>query len=143
MLILSKTHFSDISTYAERSYPHECCGGIIGTRDGDNKRVLHVMPIQNNWVDIGDETTERRFMISSDDYQLLEQAATSRHCNLLGIYHSHPNQPAIPSQTDGAFAWPFFSYPIISVIDGVATEVLSYEFDTDSQLFSSEDILIQ
>ena len=50
---------------------------------------------------------------------------------LLGFYHSHPDHPAIPSKTDLKFAWPFFSYPIVSIKQGVFDTIRSYELIGD------------
>ena len=88
--------FNEISTHAESEYPHECCGGLIGTIDGDTKIVTQVVPIENNWEDTGDETKTRRFMITSDDYRQLERKASDENAQLLGFYHSHPDHPQSP-----------------------------------------------
>ena len=140
MLTLSKTLFNEISTHAEAEYPHECCGGLIGTIDGDTKIVTQVVPIENNWEDTGDETKTRRFMITSDDYRQLERKASDENAQLLGFYHSHPDHPPEPSGTDLKFAWPFFSYPILSVQKGVRDCMKSYELDLDSNRLVEEGL---
>ena len=142
MLTLSKTLFNEISTHAEAEYPHECCGGLIGTIDGDNKIVTQVVPIENNWEDTGDETKTRRFMITSDDYRQLERKASDENAQLLGFYHSHPDHPPEPSETDLKFAWPFFSYPILSVHKGVRDCMKSYELDLESNRLVEEGLSI-
>ena len=142
MLTLSKTLFNEISTHAEAEYPHECCGGLIGTIDGDNKIVTQVVPIENNWEDTGDKTKTRRFMITSDDYRQLERKASNENAQLLGFYHSHPDHPPEPSETDLKFAWPFFSYPILSVQKGVRDCMKSYELDLDSNRLVEEGLSI-
>ena len=140
MLTLSKTLFNEISTHAEAEYPHECCGGLIGTIEGDTKIVTQIVPIQNNWEDTGDETKTRRFMITSDDYRQLERKASDENAQLLGFYHSHPDHPPEPSKTDLKFAWPFFSYPILSVQKGVRDCMKSYQLDLDSNRFIEEGL---
>ena len=45
---------------------------------------------------------------------------------MLGIYHSHPNHPAKPSETDFKFAWPNLSYTVMSVQDGVTNIITSW-----------------
>ena len=140
MLTLSKTLFNEISTHAEAEYPHECCGGLIGTIDGDNKIVTQVVPIENNWEDTGDETKTRRFKISSDDYKELEKKASQLKMQLLGFYHSHPDHPPEPSETDLKFAWPFFSYPILSVMKGKAGEMKSFVLDVDAGVLIPEEL---
>jgi proteasome lid subunit RPN8/RPN11 len=142
MLILSKTLLSKIHKHAEAEYPHECCGAIIGELTENKKKVMHIEPIQNNWEDTGDETKTRRFMISSEDYKAMEQKAKALKMDLLGFYHSHPDHPPNPSETDLKFAWPFFSYPILSVMNGKADQLTSQSLDLSTDSFASEPIII-
>lgn len=60
---------------------------------------------------------------------MLEKKAMSDGVMLLGFYHSHPDHPPIPSETDLKFAWPFFSYPILAVKKGQFDTVKSYELN--------------
>jgi len=140
MLTLSITHLNKIKQHAESEYPHECCGAIIGVVDGEHKRVSHIEPIQNNWEDTGDETKTRRFMISGADYKAMEKKASEQKASLLGFYHSHPDHPPVPSETDLKFAWPFFSYPIITVKKGVAGDIKSYTLDLELNQLTEEEI---
>jgi len=113
--------------HAEADYPHECCGGLLGTFDGENKVVTKTVPLQNHWEDIPGEDKTRRFRVTPEDYKMLEGMAKSDGLMLLGFYHSHPDHPPIPSETDLTFAWPFFSYPILSIKKGVFDNIRSYE----------------
>ena len=61
---------------------------------------------------------KRRFEISGKDYMQAEKFALDNDVLLLGIYHSHPNHPAIPSEHDRVAALPYFSYVILSVTPG-------------------------
>ena len=140
MLILSRTLLAKIQQHAEAEYPHECCGAWSGNLDEDEKHITHIEPIQNNWEDTGDETKTRRFMISGDDYKAMEKKAVALNASLLGFYHSHPDHPPIPSDTDLKFAWPFFSYPIITVKKGSASEIKSYVLDLDLNQLTKEII---
>ena len=117
--------------YVEADYPHECCGGLLGTFDGEMKTVTDVIALDNHWDDIPGEDKTRRFRITPEDYKMLEKKATSDGVMLLGFYHSHPDHPAIPSKTDLKFAWPFFSYPIVSIKQGVFDTIRSYELIGD------------
>ena len=102
--------------------------------------LISTEKIINNWDDTGDETKTRRFMISSDDYRAMEKKATELNVSLLGFYHSHPDHPPEPSETDLKFAWPFFSYPIISVKKGSAAELKSFILDLDLNKLSEEPV---
>jgi len=58
---------------------------------------------------------------AQDDATLLAiQAQEAAGLDIVGIWHSHPDHPARPSETDRASAWPEWSYVIISLQrDGV------------------------
>jgi len=98
---------------AVNTFPDECCGFMFGTEDEKENRVIRDILVVNNSKP-GDKT--RRFQISPLDYMKGEQYAIDNNLILLGIYHSHPKHPAVPSETDRLSAQPFFSYLIISVL---------------------------
>ncbi len=127
MISISTTHLASMRAHAEADYPHECCGGLLGTFDGENKVVTKTVPLENHWEDIPGEDKTRRFRITPEDYKMLEATAKSDGRLLLGFYHSHPDHPPIPSKTDLKFAWPFFSYPILSIKGGAFESIKSYE----------------
>jgi len=52
---------------------------------------------------------------------------------LLGVYHSHPNHPAIPSEHDRVAAQPYFSYVIISVNETGIAEIRSWQMNDNLQ----------
>jgi proteasome lid subunit RPN8/RPN11 len=96
-----------IRRHGEETYPHECCGALVG-RDG---RVEAAVALPNTT----DEGPRRRFLVRPSDYRQAEQRARDLGAELLGFYHSHPDHPARPSQYDLDHAWPTFSYVIVSV----------------------------
>ena len=97
---------------AVNTFPDECCGFLFGREETDGTRlVLDILVVDNSKQ--GDKT--RRFEISPLDYMTAEQHALDHDWTLLGIYHSHPKHPAIPSEHDRKAAQPYFSYVIISV----------------------------
>jgi proteasome lid subunit RPN8/RPN11 len=99
---------------ALNSFPDECCGFLYGREEHDGTRVVLDMLVVDNSKE-GDKT--RRFEISPLDYMTAEQHALDHDWSLLGIYHSHPKHPAIPSEYDRVAAQPYFSYVIISVLE--------------------------
>ncbi|MBX7181313.1 MAG: M67 family metallopeptidase [Bacteroidia bacterium] len=96
---------------ALRTYPFECCGFVFG-QEVNEIRYLHTIQVVENAKE-GDQT--RRFEISSSDYLKAEKYALDHDLLLLGVYHSHPNHPSIPSEHDRKVAQPYFSYLILSV----------------------------
>ena len=96
-----------IRRHGEETYPHECCGALVGRGDA----VTDAVALPNTT----EEGPRRRFLVRPSDYRLAEQRATELGGELLGFYHSHPDHPAKPSQYDLDHAWPTFAYIIVSV----------------------------
>ena len=112
---------------ALNTFPDECCGFLFGREERDGTRlIIDILVVDNSKQ--GDKT--RRFEISPTDYLTAEQHALDHDWALLGIYHSHPKHPAIPSETDRLSAQPYFSYVIISVMDANAGSPLRESKDT-------------
>ncbi|MBC7830385.1 MAG: M67 family metallopeptidase [Chitinophagaceae bacterium] len=118
------------------TFPDECCGFFYGEEDSVGNRIVKEILVVNNTKE-GDR--RRRFEISPKDYLRGEQFASQRNLQLLGVYHSHPNHPAIPSEQDRIAAQPYFSYIIISVLDNNTTHMRSWRLN-DSFQFEEEEI---
>ena len=118
---------SAIRQHGQETYPHECCGALVG-RDG---AVTAVVALPNTT----DEGPRRRFMVRPSDYQLAERRATELGGELLGFYHSHPDHPARPSQYDLDHAWPTFAYIIVAVATGVAGDMTVWYLQEDRSRF--------
>ena len=84
----------------------------------------------------------RRFEISPFDYMKAEQFAIENNTTLLGIYHSHPNHPAIASEHDLAKAMPYFSYVIISIMEGKYDDIKSWKLFDGKREFYEEQVLV-
>ncbi len=102
-LIISQEAHTQMKSHAEETYPLECCGFMYG-HEGDTRFVAEVVSVKNSKE--GDQ--RKRFEISPLDYMKAEQFALEQGLTLLGIYHSHPDHPAIPSRHDFNQAMPFF-----------------------------------
>ena len=116
-----------IRRHGEETYPHECCGALLG-RGGV---VTATVPLPNTT----EEGPRRRFLVRPSDYRLAEQRASASGAELLGFYHSHPDHPAQPSQYDLDHAWPTFAYVIVSVASGVARDVTVWFLTDDRSTF--------
>jgi proteasome lid subunit RPN8/RPN11 len=108
-----------IRTEAARAYPHEGCGALLG-RGSD---VSEAIPLPN--TEQGSPRT--RFSVSPRDYLATEDAAEARGLTLLGFWHSHPDHPARPSETDRAFAWPGLLTLVIAVAGGAPGELTAWD----------------
>src|SRR5436190_1956235 len=116
-----------IRAHGRETYPHECCGALVGTDD----RVTGIVALPNTT----EEGPRRRFLVRPSDYRLAEQRATELNGELLGFYHSHPDHPARPSQFDLDHAWPNFAYVIVSVMSGTARDMTVWFLKDDRSSF--------
>jgi proteasome lid subunit RPN8/RPN11 len=116
-----------IRAHGEETYPHECCGALIGRDDN----VGDVLALPNTT----EEGPRRRFLVRPSDYREAERRATELGAELLGFYHSHPDHPARPSQYDLDHAWPTFAYIIVAVANGTAAEMTVWFLRDDRSSF--------
>jgi len=121
---------------ALQTFPNECCGFMFGTEDEEGNRIISEIMVVDNAKE-GDKT--RRFEISPVDYLKAERHASASDRLLLGIYHSHPRHPAVPSEHDRKAAQPYFSYVIISVHDAENTGIRSWRLNENEQ-FEEENL---
>jgi proteasome lid subunit RPN8/RPN11 len=121
-----------IRRHGEETYPHECCGALIG-RGGV---VTHAEPLPNTT----EEGPRRRFLVRPSDYRLAEQRASELGAELLGFYHSHPDHPARPSQFDLDHAWPTFAYVIVAVAAGRAGDMTVWFLKEDRSSFDEGEL---
>lgn len=136
MITLAQILLPELQAHGSRAYPDECCGAMFGSRSGETKHCTHLEPLDNH----SPENRRRRFAVTTEDYQRMEAYAATHHLTLLGFYHSHPDHPPRPSETDLKFAWPFFSYLIMNVEKGVPGPIHSYELDLDTHQFREESL---
>jgi proteasome lid subunit RPN8/RPN11 len=136
VLKLRRDLAAKIQAHGMETYPHECCGAILG-RDGDGAReALDLLPLTNRRED----SPRNRFEVTPDDVQLAEKAAREKKLELIGWYHSHPDAPARPSEFDREHAWPWYSYIIVSVQSGMPREMNSWRLQDDRAAYDPEAI---
>jgi proteasome lid subunit RPN8/RPN11 len=136
MIRLKKSDLDVIKQIAQETYPHECCGIMVGSVDGDIKSVDELVPAINERTD----SLANRYLITADFVQKLEARLRGTDSSIVGFFHSHPDVPARPSAYDQEHAWPWYSYLIVSVIKGEAHEVLNWKLKDDRSAFDPEDI---
>lgn len=126
-----------MSQDAIQTFPDECCGFLFGEEDQQGNRVINDLMVVNN---ASTENRKRRFEIAPKDYLKAEQFALEKNKQLIGVYHSHPNHPAIPSEHDRVAAQPYFSYIIISVTETDILEVRSWLLNEQGQF--EEELIV-
>jgi proteasome lid subunit RPN8/RPN11 len=125
-----------IQAHGVETYPHECCGALLG-RDGEGAReVVELMPLENRRND----SPRNRFEVTPEDVRLAEKTARESRLDLIGWYHSHPDHPARPSEFDREHAWPWYSYMIVSVHDRQPREMTSWRLRDDRSGYEPEAI---
>ncbi|MEO0777529.1 MAG: M67 family metallopeptidase [Bacteroidota bacterium] len=134
---IEPTPLEVIYEHAREAFPDECCGFLYG--DEKNGRRISVAQRVDNAKE-GDQ--RRRFEISPLDYLRAERYALERGLDLLGIYHSHPQHPAIASAHDLEKALPFFSYVIVSVMDGAIDAIQSWKLQSQTRAFAEEEVIL-
>jgi proteasome lid subunit RPN8/RPN11 len=154
ILQVSPQFLTQICNHAEQAYPDECCGVLMGRLDtADHKVLVEVLPTENAWDEETAEnfesletreklltTTERRYTIAPEVLLNAQKQGRERQLSMIGIYHSHPDHAAIPSEFDRVCAWLGYSYIIVSVQQGKATDLRSWCLDQQHQ-FQPEEIL--
>jgi proteasome lid subunit RPN8/RPN11 len=110
---ITDAQLKQIYAHAKEIYPAECCGFLLGSFDNGGL-VRQVRRATNQNIERND-----RFIISAEEFAEVQLAADETGLDIIGIYHSHPDWPAIPSQTDMDNAWDEVYYLIASVHEGM------------------------
>jgi proteasome lid subunit RPN8/RPN11 len=142
-LHLSSSQVAQIRAEAERAYPEECCGIMLGrdlTEPAPRRVVDRLLPATNSF-----ESGERYHRFSITPQMLLQAERTAAADGLLvvGFYHSHPDHPARPSQYDAEHGWPFYSYVIINVTQGKAGLMTSWLLDQGTPTFGVQAVVTE
>lgn len=129
---ISRELMQQIHAHLEAGYPNEACGVMLGK----NAAVTEIANADN----IRHDSARNRYLIDPLVYMKIERDADKRGLQVVGIYHSHPDVAARPSQFDLDHAWPNFSYLIVSVCKGKAIETNSWLLREDRSQFDQEGI---
>jgi proteasome lid subunit RPN8/RPN11 len=114
MIDIEEQSWRDMVAHAEATYPNECCGAMLGTIEGDEKKVLVSMRLDN-----AAEGSQRAYYeLRPEDLLRADREARERKMDLIGIYHSHPDCDAYFSQTDLKNSCPWYSFVVLSVQKG-------------------------
>jgi len=140
MLKLKQEHLEAIKAHAEADYPHECGGLLLGHLTSNNaKTVVETLPMENT-ADV--ETRHDRVLIDPRALMLADKKAREKGLDVIGYYHSHPDDEAVPSQFDLDHALPVWSYIIVSVRKRKAVDWNSWEMENDRSKFNKEEAIL-
>ncbi len=130
-----------ISQHGEAGYSNEVCGILLGKEAEGRRWIRMTMPIENSFQ--ADEQYHR-FQITPEAMFRAEKLARYERLDVLGVYHSHPDEEARPSEYDRDHAaWTTWSYIIVSVQHGRAAELRAWTLREDRGGFDEEELVIQ
>lgn len=126
MLKIAKPVYEELRRHGEETYPHECCGVLLGQMNGNGRLVTAVARCGNTRTD----SPQNRYHIDPRELVRIQREARERDQDIVGFYHSHPDHPARWSETDLVDAhWFGCSYVITSVQRGKAAATNSFLLD--------------
>lgn len=160
---ISREAVSTIEEHAREGYPFEICGFLVGVTGAGGREVREAWPVRNSWEEdpaerarmleglqasggtAGTErweaaSEERRFLVSPQDTVRSMKRAREAGMDLVGVYHTHPNHPAVPSDFDRDAAWPEWSYVIVSVREGEVADFRSWVLAEEGGPFVEEAV---
>jgi proteasome lid subunit RPN8/RPN11 len=129
-----------IRQHGMETYPHECCGALLGKdQTAEGREIVAVLGLANQ----RDDSPRNRFSVAPRDVIDADKAAQANGLEVVGWYHSHPDHPARPSEFDREHAWPWYSYVIVKVEKGEAREMRSWRLNEDRKEYQEERIEVK
>ncbi|MCP4362464.1 MAG: M67 family metallopeptidase [Chloroflexi bacterium] len=139
MLKLNEELHNKIKTHGAASYPFEGCGLLLGQVENGHNIVMDIRPMENVWPVEAEKPV--RFLIDPKAWQQAELEAMMNGLDVLGVFHSHPDDVPVASPRDLAWAsWPGYSYLITQVLEGRPTFSRSWQLKADRSGFNEEVI---
>jgi proteasome lid subunit RPN8/RPN11 len=123
--------------HARNTYPEECCGFLIGTDSGP-RIVQRVLPAWNT----ARPSKLKRYNIDPTELLRASEEANRSNLELFGVYHSHPDAPVEPSVIDLEFAWPDFTYLVLSLQNGDPRDVGAWSLNQAHTAFEPDELRV-
>ncbi|MFZ8908686.1 MAG: Mov34/MPN/PAD-1 family protein [Nitrosopumilaceae archaeon] len=108
-IILTENQKEILSTHAEQENPNESCAILFGKETQEVSKVEKIFLTENI------EQSPVNFTISAEQRLEADKIERESELKIIGIFHSHPNSEAYPSDTDKKFmeinpgVWVIFS----------------------------------
>ena len=123
MLRVGFKDYEALRAHGAETYPHECCGVLLGHAGAGANEVTEIVRAGNTRVD----SAHNRYNIAPGELIKIQRQARNAGLDIVGFYHSHPDHPAMWSATDIAEAhWLGCSYVITRVAEGMAEVTNSF-----------------
>ena len=135
-LVLQAGQLDTIHSHLLRAYPEEGCGVVLGSEHEGRRTITRVVAFENQRED----SRHNRYTISPGQFLAAERESRDHGVDVLGFFHSHPDHPAQPSAYDLEHAWPYYSYLIVSVLQGRIDAMRSFRLTDDRSRFEQETL---
>jgi proteasome lid subunit RPN8/RPN11 len=127
MLLIPCDLSQRLRAHVESTYPEEGCGLLLGKFTETDGIAIALLETENAYP--GDR--KKHFEIAPEVMLQAQKSARERDLEIIGVYHSHPEHPAIPSAIDRQLAWPQYFYLIVAVDSGKAIDLRAWRLDDD------------
>lgn len=137
MIEIETNPWQTMVLHAERTYPNECCGAMLGHVQGEKKVVTDAIPLKNAYQGGQGE----RYELRPEDLLAADRAARDRGLDVIGIFHSHPDCDAYFSETDLKNSCPWYSFVVLSIQNGSFHHANSFLPDPDQTRAEKEELI--
>lgn len=137
MISIEPAAWDVMVSHAQKTYPNECCGAMIGAIDGSGKIVRVAVPLENAFT--GEQGA--RYELRQEDLLRADSEARQRGMDLIGIFHSHPDCDAYFSKTDLENSCPWYSFVVLSIKNGKFDHANSFLPDPDQTKADKEELI--
>lgn len=139
-LQIPKPIYAQIAAHLEAAFPKEGAGLLLGEANVFHRDVHLILTFENRFTP---EEQHNRYLLTAEDMLAGENAAEKHALDVIGVFHSHPDHPARPSEYDREYALPWYSYLIVSVHNRGAGKARSWLLSDDRKKFDEEKVTIQ
>ena len=136
MIEIATEPWETMVRHAEKTYPNECCGAMLGRLNGGSKLVTAAIPMENAYA--GEQAA--RYELRPEDLLEADRQARARGLDLIGIFHSHPDCDAYFSTTDLKNSCPWYSFVVLSIQNGKFNHANSFLPDVDQTAAEREEL---
>ena len=136
MIDINQESWDVMVAHAEKTFPNECCGAMLGSIDGDEKKVLKAVTIENSYT--GEQGA--RYELRPEDLLEADRQARAAGMDLIGIFHTHPDCDAYFSKTDLENSCPWYSFVVLSIKNGKFDHANSFLPNADQTAADKEDL---
>jgi proteasome lid subunit RPN8/RPN11 len=130
LLKVNQAVYTQLRAHGEQTYPHECCGVLLGHATSEANLVEAAVAAGNTRTD----SAHNRYHIAPGELIRIQREGREKGLEIVGFYHSHPDHPAQWSKTDFAEAhWLGCSYVITAVEQGKAVITNSFRLEGSTE----------